>query len=349
MMIIVGFDAGNSETTLAVRLGMRVQHQTFPSHIGSGHADEVLRIRSGAGRSATLDADEYAIHHQGAELFVGRLALSQSRDASTGRGNAARYWNGHTLRLLLTGCGRLCKDDMTVRLITGLPVTVYNEDARAQVRASLCGTHTFTLNGKPRTITVDAVGVMMEGAATLYDVAQEPLHQCVIDVGGGSTDLFWAVGRKPSSERCDGLEVGVEKIGELLRGNIARRTGVGRRLTDEELRAVLWAHATGRELPPLYTRGQPLVINGELEAAVRAVGEELAAFVGRAWADADGSVASSAAYARLIGGGAYYVRPFLKAAIPHLTVPEHPERANALAYLAVGEAASDAAWARNRG
>jgi hypothetical protein len=67
------------------------------------------------------------------------------------------------------------------------------------------------------------------------------------------------------------------------------------------------------------------------------------------WEDADGQVASSAAHARLIGGGAYYIKPFLRQAIGHLVVPDAPERANALAYLAIGEAANEQAWARNRG
>jgi hypothetical protein len=56
-MIIMGFDAGNSETTVAVRSGSRVHHLTFPSTIGSGDYAELLRVRSGAGRTASLEAD----------------------------------------------------------------------------------------------------------------------------------------------------------------------------------------------------------------------------------------------------------------------------------------------------
>lgn len=347
-MITIGFDAGNSETTVAVRVGGRVQCLTFPSAIGSGDYGELLRIRSGAGRNASLDADEYAIEHRGASLFVGRMALEQARDATTGRGNTARYSGGHTLRLLLAACGKLFKEDVTVRLITGLPVKVFSQDEKARVQRSLVGAHTFTFNGRPRRLTVDAAGVMMEGAATLFDVAADPVPQCVIDVGGGSTDLFWAIGRRPLADRCDGYAAGVEKIGELLNKKVMAQPS-GRRLTDEEIRAVLWAHASKAPLPTLYSRGRELVLNGEISESIVAVGEELTTFVRQRWEDADGQVASSAAHARLIGGGAYYVRPFLKQAIPHLSVPDRPERANAAAYLAIGEAASDEAWARNRG
>jgi len=347
-MISMGFDAGNSETTVAVRAGSRAQHLTFPSSIGSGDYAELLRVRSGAGRIAGLETDEYTIEHRGASLFVGRLALEQSKDATTARGNTARYANGHTLRLLLTACGKLFKDDVTIRLITGLPVKVFSPEEKKAVQASLLGTHTFLFNGRPRRVTVDAVGVMMEGAATLYDVAAEPVQQCVIDVGGGSTDLFWAVGRRPLAERCVGYGVGVEKIGELLNKKIMGLPN-GRRLADEELRAVLWAHATKAPLPQLHSRGRELILNGEIAEAITVVGEELTTFVCQQWEDADGQVASSAAHARLIGGGAYYVKPFLRQAIGHLAVPDAPERANAVAYLAIGEAASEEAWARNRG
>lgn len=347
-MITIGLDAGNSETTVAVRASGRVQYLTFPSYVGSGDYAELLRVRSGAGRAASLDPDEYAIEHRGAGLFVGRLALEQARDATTARGNTARYANGHTLRLLLTACGKLFKEDVTIRLITGLPVRVFSAEEKRRVQQSLVGTHTFTINGRPRQVTVDAAGVLMEGAATLYDVAAEKVPQCVIDVGGGSTDLFWAIGARPQYERCQGYAAGVEKIGELLNKKVMAQPS-GRRLTEEEVRAVLWAHANGQPLPPLYSHGRALTLNGEIGQAIRAIGEELATFVRQQWEDADGQVASSAAHARLIGGGAYYVRQALKQAIPHLTVPDRPERANALAYLAIAEAATEEAWARNRG
>lgn len=347
-MIILGFDAGNSETTVAGRSGGRTPCLTFPSSIGSGAVDELLRVRGGAGRSAALDADEFAISHRGADLFVGRLALEQSRDATTARNTTARYSDGHTLRLLLAACGKLCPNDATVRLITGLPVNLFSAATKARVQQSLLGTHTFTWNGKPRRVTVDAVGVMMEGAAVLYDVAAAPVQQCVIDVGGGSTDLFWAIGRRPLADRCAGYPAGVEKIGELL---IKKVQGLphGRRLTADEVRAVLWAHATRQPPPTLHSRGRPLILNGEIGEAVAAVGEELATFVRQTWEDPDGQVASAAAYARLIGGGAYYLKAVLTRAIPHLSVVDAPERANALAYLAIGEAATEEAWQRNRG
>lgn len=345
--VIIGGDFGNSETTVTVRTARGVSCLTFPSYIGRGSHSELLRVRHGAGREGRLDEDEYTLHHQGGDLFVGRLALEDARGATTGRGDPARYWNGHTLRLLLTACGRLFKGDVRVRLITGLPVKVWSEETKRKVQQSLVGEHTYLFAGKERRTIVEAVGVLMEGAAVLHDVATEPVEQGVIDVGGGSTDLFWALGRKPRYERCDGLAEGVAQIGDLLVQKVLAQGG--RRLTSEEVRQVLWAAATGAPLPTLYSGGQALHLNGEVMDAVTDVGERLTAFVRNVWADEDGRVASSAAHVRLIGGGAYYLKAVFKRDIPHLRVVDHPERANALAYHAIGEAAGEAAWQRNRG
>jgi hypothetical protein len=56
-MMIMGFDAGNSETTVAVHLPARTHHLTFPSSIGSGDHADLLRVRSGAGGPAALLPD----------------------------------------------------------------------------------------------------------------------------------------------------------------------------------------------------------------------------------------------------------------------------------------------------
>jgi hypothetical protein len=345
--VIIGGDFGNSETTAAVRTARGVSCLTFPSYIGRGSYHELLRVRRGAGRDGTLDDDEYTLHHQGADLFVGRLALEDAKGATTGRGDPARYWNGHTLRLLLTACARLFKGDVRVKLITGLPVKVWSEETKQRVQRSLIGDHSFLFRGKERRVIIDSVGVLMEGAAVLHDVAIEPVDQGVIDVGGGSTDLFWAQGRKPRYERCDGLAEGVGQIGDLLVQKVLSQGG--RRLTSDEVRQVLWAAASGTPLPTLYSGGRPLHLNGEVMDSVTDVGERLGAFVRNVWADDDGRVASSAAHVRLIGGGAYYLKAIFRRDIPHLRVVEAPEQANARAYLAVGEAASESAWERNRG
>ena len=73
-----------------------------------------------------LEPGEYVLEVDGSSAFVGTLALEQSANASTARGDVNRYWSGHTLRLLMVLAGTLIKaPTFTVRIVTGLPVKVW--------------------------------------------------------------------------------------------------------------------------------------------------------------------------------------------------------------------------------
>ena len=139
---------------------------TIPSDIGAGSLRELTRLRGGSGQQVRLDPGEYVLEVDGSSAFVGTLALEQSAQASTARGDVSRYWTGHTLQLLMVLAGTLIKaPNFNVRIVTGLPVKVWdNESTVPQVQRSLCGTHQFVLNRRPRVMHVEGVMVVMEGA-----------------------------------------------------------------------------------------------------------------------------------------------------------------------------------------
>lgn len=344
-MLVLGFDAGNSETTLAWRSGAATRHMTVPSFIGSGRLEELQRVRSAAGNGG-LQKDEIVLHYEGMPYFVGRLAIEESRDADSARNDVSRYWTGHTLRLLLALAAH-ANVSGPVRVMTGLPVSAWTADNKRQVQRSLIGEHRYTVNGKDRHLIVDAVGVMMEGAAALagYDAADVP--QAVIDIGGRTTDLFWAQGVRPIAQRCSAEEVGVEKAGDLLRQGALDLHK--RDLRPQEVRGILRAYITGEPPPRVFQNGKELVFNGAVSSAIETVGRQIVSYVARQWGDDRGAVASDAARVLLVGGGAHYFADLLRTAIPHVEVARSPELANALGYLSVGLSASEEAWARNRG
>jgi hypothetical protein len=275
---------------------------------------------------------------------VGRLALDESRDATAARNDVSRYWSGHTLRLLLTLAAAAGLND-PVRVMTGLPVAVWTPENKRRVQASLQGTHRYSLNGRERVLVVDAVGVMMESAAALAAYPATDAPQAVIDIGGRTTDLFWAQGVRPVARRCSGVEAGVEKAHDALARHVLDECG--RLLSPQELRAVFRSQILG-QTPAIYHDGRPLTFNGSVDAALAGVASEIASVVAQRWGDERGHVASEAARVVLTGGGAYYFADALRAAIPHLEVPKAPELANALGYLQVGLSASEDAWQRNR-
>src|SRR6266508_3231298 len=163
-LIVFGLDPGNSEATGTVAPRGKGSLLTIPSDIGAGSLRELTRIRGGSGPQVRLDPGEYVLEVDGSSTFVGTLALEQSANASTARGDVSRYWSGHTVRLLMVLAGTLINaPTFTVRIVTGLPVTVWDNEATVpQVQHALCGTHQFVLNRQPRVMQVAGVMVVME-------------------------------------------------------------------------------------------------------------------------------------------------------------------------------------------
>lgn len=345
MTTIVGFDPGNSEATLIAGKNTC----TIPSYAGSGSLEELRRIRGGAGQER-LESGEYVLECDGRSLFVGALALEQTRDATSARGDVSRYWNGHARRLLLTLAGAaLPRAETTIRVVTGLPVQVWSKETVKQVQQSLVGEHRFMLNGRARVLEVAGCLVMMEGAGALaaHGLGTD-VPQAVIDVGGRTTDLFWALGQRPDISRCDGLPVGIEKAGDQLTAAVLLE--YSRTLRRNEVRGQLRAYASGTAAPALFADGSPLQLNGHVTSAINQVADEIAMFVARTWGEGErGKIAGEAARVLLIGGGAYYVAKHLQRLIAHLDVPRHPELANAQGYFAVGQQIPEVAWSKLRG
>jgi plasmid segregation protein ParM len=369
-----GFDFGNAETgaTLFAPDDGSVRSLTLPSATAPGRLADLLRTRAGLGLShlslapnapaeegrltaLSLSSQEYVLECEGNEWFVGELALTQAREASTARGDISRYWSRRALHLLLVASAALLAPALTeyeLAVVTGLPVETFNAQTRKKVRTALEGTHSFTFNGRSRLAHVQVVSVIMEGAGALIAHGSTlPITQGCIDVGGRTTDLFVASGQQPILPLCQGKPLGVESVADLLSQRFEDR--YGRPLKAAELRAILhsyvqqqspstFAFAAGT-LPPaeptLYASGRAVPFE-ELAAWCQALfeeaGAEIAAFVGAAWNSSEtGAVGADIGQVLLVGGGAYYVAGSLKARIPHLVVPPRPELANATGYGAL--------------
>src|SRR5262249_16641333 len=126
----IGFDPGNSETCIMVTSPNGEQSAlAFPSFVSRGASSELKRYRSMAGQerethpSEMLQTGEYILSSLGGEAteyFVGTLAISQGRLATSGRGDPHRYWSPRALQLLLTATGALIPDaEFALHLVTG--------------------------------------------------------------------------------------------------------------------------------------------------------------------------------------------------------------------------------------
>ena len=342
-----GHDFGNSETG-GVLFDRGMQRSiTLPSATALGSSHDLLQKRSAMSDSYTGAADalkqgEYILEHEGNELFLGDLALKQSKSATTARGDISRYWSSRSLHLLLTASGTIIREpEYHLCVVTGLPVETFGTaDIRRKVRAALEGEHRFTLNGRTRLAVLKLMRVVIEGARALiaYGTSDEITQGC-IDIGGRTTDLFVAEGQSPALHLCKGKDIGVEAVTDVLSNRF--QACYHRPLKPGETRDLLRAHVNHRTYRPIYVNGKQInefELQHWLETALSTIGNEIASFVSTTWNTSEsGEVGSDIAHIVLVGGGAYYFGETLARRIPHVSIPQAPELANAIGCAALAE------------
>ena len=343
-----GHDFGNAETG-GVLFDRGIQRAiTIPSATALGSLHDLIQMRSAlsesyAGNSPeTLKRGEYVLEYNGNELFVGNLALKQSRTATTALGDISRYYSPRSLHLLLAASASIISHpEYQIDVVTGLPVETFaNAEIRKKVKAALEGEHRFVLNGVHRLALVRVIKVIMEGAGAViaYGSAEDITQGC-IDIGGRTTDLFVAEGQSPILHLCKGKDVGVEAVADLLSNRF--QTRYQRPLKPSETREILHAHINKRTYRSVSVNGRTIPegeIRQSVENALASIGSDIASFVSTTWnASESGSVGSDIGMVVLVGGGAYYFADIMRARIPHLVIPQQPELANAIGYAALAE------------
>jgi hypothetical protein len=214
-------------------------------------------------------------------------------------------------------------------------------DLRKQIKSQLDGIYRFTMDsGKTwRTCHVEIGNVVMEGAGALLaysgkggQVIGKDIEAAVIDIGGGTTDLYAARGPVPLTEFCKNARLAVETASTMLSEAFEKKY---RLLSQFEARAIMYAYASGKKknYPTLSVYGKEITAE-EQDALVRPitiqVGDDIASFVAATWRESGG--ASRFNPVLLIGGGFYYFYQVVKKRIPHLDYPEDPVHANAIGF-----------------
>jgi hypothetical protein len=283
------------------------------------------------------------MHAEETAYAVGELALQQVIEAYNGYGDIQRYASHFSLRGLLTVASLLIPDTMFgLYVVTGLPAETYikNVALRSEIKATLDGTHIFTLNGQMRTVMIEVATVVMEGAGALIAYgdksSSKTTESAVIDIGGRTTDLYVARGQVPVTDFCKGKPIGVEAATQLLINLCEQK--YDRTLSQFEAREIMRTYASSgqRGIPDITVYGRSIGADNLARLASEAVtqiGSEIVSYVASTWRQNDrGAVAASFKPVLCIGGGVYYFYAAMKKRIPHLSRPDDPIHANALGY-----------------
>jgi len=343
-----GHDFGNAEIGGVLQKGTQALTRSIPTAFA--------KIDTAAARGLGVEMSECLIiqlEGESTSYGVGQVALAQSKDPWTGRGDIHRYSTSYSLRGLLAISGSMIPDkEYNLQVVTGLPAETYmkNQGLRKEIKVALQGTHKFTLDGGKtwRVCTVEVGTVIMEGAGALIAYGgkdSSPQGSAVIDVGGRTTDLYVARGQQPRIEYCKGKPVGVVSAMEILQRGFEEKYDFPLETLDARNIMHAWAvQSRGKKkYPALSIFGNPVeteVLDRLMAEATTQTAEELVSFVASAWrqSDSNSKIAGQFKPVLMIGGGVYYFFDELKKRIPHLIKPEDdPVFANAKGYAKMAE------------
>jgi hypothetical protein len=292
-----------------------------------------MPVASAQQHEATQPAQFVQFKNEGFAWAVGDFALSQGKQVWSGRGDDERYKHKHSVRGLIANVSTWIQDsEFGLVVTTGLPADLYVRypNLKSEIKASLDGTYEFTTDGMTwRKCTIEIASVIMEGTGAL--LAHQNQHGArltktteagVIDIGGGTVDLFAQRGANAIAEYCGSERHAVEQAASYMRQLFLKKYP-NRSLTDTEVREILYAFANGRaaDFPTISVYGQQVAVTelqDMIEEAINNVADDIVTFVSSKWREADAGARFNPII--VVGGGYYYFLDAIVKRIPHVFI-----------------------------
>lgn len=346
-----GFEVGSGISGLKVfpadGLALAQDLATLPSFIADGDLTTLLKGQDpDATLSCALQQDEYVLGWQGHTYFLGNL-LGHGTHLDNAFSDERRYWSEHAQILLLClACMLIPERRFELRLVTALPVSLYDRQRRKQVRRALSQEYHFTFNGHSREVRVRCGYVAMEGQGILIHCGDEHSEQAVIDIGERTTDLVGASGQRLIGRFCKGEQFGVGHLVEELQRLVHQHHRV---LSVQKAHALLKAYAHHLPYPRIATAAGPLPaeeITRTIEQAIQRVARPLSSHLSGTWNQESAPAGSQFDTIYLGGGGAYYFEEVVRATLCEchiVTVPD-AEDANICGYAELAASLEEDRW-----
>jgi hypothetical protein len=357
-----GFDPGSGKATLALADGEGIELPKSNATIASVIADGTIGPLLGRGDIDSKLADvlrknEYTVTLSNGSTFFLADLVREGKNATDALGHQGRYWGDHSRLLLMCLAALLTPEqDIELRLVTALPVSLYSKENRRKVKQALEGFHRYSFGTKGREQTRDLVVkvgyVGMEGQGILVHAGAETGDQVVLDIGHRTTDIVVADGQVLTTKACKGNhEIGVGLIYDDVRQFIKSH---GRNPNNALLEEVMYAYAHGKSFPKSLKgdRGEELEpgVREVIERSIKRVGKSLQTFLSATLNSEGMNAGADYDTLFLAGGGAYYFEEIIKALIPRVELVSDAELANAAGYLDLAcslESARPTIWENN--
>ena len=340
-----GFDPGSGKATLYLEsadgVDLAENSATIPSIIADGNIKTVLgRGDIDAKLADVLRKNEYAITlSNGSTHFLYDLAAKEGTNATDALGVSGRYWSDHSRVLLMCLASILIPErEFELRLVTALPVSLYDKENRKKVKQALEGYYRFTFGAagreQDREMVVKVGYVGMEGQGILVNAGEQAGLQAILDIGFRTTDIVVADGQSLVTRRCKGNhEIGVGLIVDDVRQYIKAH---GRNPSNSLLEEIMYAYAHGKSFPKSLKgeKGEDLEpgVRDVIEKSIKRVGKSLELFISATLNTEGMNVGSDYDCLFLAGGGAYYFEDTVKTLVPRVDVVTDAEYANVYGY-----------------
>lgn len=303
----------------------------FPSVIGM---PEQIKYQGGVigNGIAVSTVQNISLELDGRQLFVGDLALTQSRDPWSPQGRA-RVTSIEMIALALAAISEL-KISNHINLVTGLPVDWYPD--RDKLIDQLIGVHKFKRAGRETTaVSIDNVIVVPQPFGTIYTrllsneakmIDRDLLSKRVgiIDVGMHTTDFVQA-----NPPNLQYIEAGSNSI-ESAMGSIYNQV-IEAVKNDHQTTLSLHKADQVVQSGKISVFGESHSVGAILEPILVAVSQRIASAIPQTW----GSNARDIDALFITGGGASCIGPYLTD-YPHLQIIEESALANVRGYLRYG-------------
>ncbi|MBA2395083.1 MAG: ParM/StbA family protein [Ktedonobacteraceae bacterium] len=334
-----GFDPGTGRAglTLVSADGVSLENDTMTidSIVATGSAEKLLKRGDiHATVAEVLREDECLITFNSTDYFLCDL-VKEGKNPTNAVADPARYWGDHARVLLLAlACTLIPERTFVLRLVTALPVTLYDRDNRKRMKEALSDYYRFEYNGRIREVYVSVGYVAMEGQGALIHCGAQDGEQALLDIGERTVDVIAADGQKLMISLCGGNEeLGIGQITDAVK-TLAQR--YGRQLPAPHIHDILWAWARNETLPVVRTSQGTIPENeiaSTIEKARITLAKGMVSFASSLWNVEGEAVGERFDQIYIAGGGAHYVGDLLKKMFPRVEIPVDPEDANIRGYL----------------
>lgn len=199
--LVLGFDAGNHMGKVVGPFGV----DTFKTNICDWFEQDV---------EESFGQDDAEFEIDGRKGFSGSIAQYEDDYGDGTMYGDSKAHEDTKIRVLL-GINRYlmkyCPHFENVALVTGQPIKRHKPAEKNAICDMLEGTHTMTVNGITRTITIDKVGVAPEGSGAFWSSPSMGTVR-IIDIGSGTVNAATIIDKKHINKASDTFNFGMETV-----------------------------------------------------------------------------------------------------------------------------------------